>query len=312
MTPETSFSRSFVDLARMGRTDWRSIALTLLLVKSLSFLFVVISVIVVVSPSLFQHTLSHIPGADKIMFDALEATACILGFWLACKKVLQRPFRSLISSDMTFKIQRCLIGAALYLAANALSLMAISLFTSMRAGAWSLPFRQFEWPQDNILIFSTIGMLSVIPFIAFAEELFFRSWLTQTLRRYIRSTSAVVLLVAVLFAAYHTQYDLREKMLILVDSLGLSVLSLRDQRLELAIGSHSMMNVCVTLQTLFLTGPLPGVHIAATRFDWYILVVMKGALPFALMYVLLQRTKGWSAPIDACLASSGDVQPRTL
>jgi len=312
MTPENSFSRAFVDLAKMGRTDWRSIALTILLVKFLSVLFVVVSVTVMLSPTLSEHRLFHIPNADKIVFDAMEATACILGFWLACKKILRRPFRSLISTDMTFKIRRCLMGAALYLPANALSLIVISLFTSMRAGAWLVPYGRFEWPQHNDQIISSIGMLIVIPFLAFAEELFFRAWLTQTLRHYIRSTITVVALVAVLFAAYHTQYDLRGKMLILVNSLGLSALSLRDERLELAIGAHSMMNVCVILQTLFFTGPLPHVHIPATTLDWYTLVILKGALPFALMYGLLQNTRGWFAPIDTSLSNPGDVQPRPL
>ncbi|MFT4510597.1 CPBP family intramembrane glutamic endopeptidase [Caballeronia sp. 15711] len=155
-------------------------------------------------------------------------------------------------------------------------------------------------------------MLIVIPFLAFAEELFFRAWLTQTIRHYIRSTIIVVALVAVLFAAYHTQYDLREKMLMVVSSLGFSALSLRDQRLELAIGAHSMMNVCATLQVLFFTGPLPQAQVPATMLDWCTLVILKGALPLVLMYGVLQKTGGWSAPTDARLASPDEVQPGYL
>jgi membrane protease YdiL (CAAX protease family) len=312
MTPENSFSRAFADLAKMGRTDWRSVALTILLVKFLSILFVTIGLIVVVSPTFFEHRLYQIPDADKtVVLQAATAAACVFGLWLACKKILRRPFRSLISTDMTFDVRRCLLGAALYLPANAVGLMAMSLFFSMRVGAWLVPFRHFEWPHHNDQIVASIGMLVVIPFLAFAEELFFRAWLTQTIRHYIRSTSTVVALVAVLFAAYHTEYDLREKMLMVVCSLGFSALSLRDQRLELAIGAHSMMNVCVTLQSLFFTGPLPHAQIpeTGTTLDWYTLVILRGALPCALMYGLLQKTGGWFAPTDARLARPGDVQP---
>jgi len=313
MKPENNLSRDFIGLAEMGQTDWRSVALTILLVKFLSILIVMISLIVAISPTFFKHPFFHIPVADRtIVLKLAEAAASISGFWLACKKILRRPFRSLISTDMTFNIRRCLLGAALYLPANVLGLAAMSLFFSMRAGAWLVPFRHFEWPHHNDQIIPSIGMLIVIPFLATAEELFFRAWLTQTIRHYIRSTIIVVALVAVLFAAYHTQYDLREKMLMVVSSLGFSALSLRDQRLELAIGAHSMMNVCATLQILFFTGPLPQAKVPATMLDWCTLVILKGALPLVMMYGVLQKTGGWSAPTDARLASPGEVQPGYL
>jgi uncharacterized protein len=144
-----------------------------------------------------------------------------------------------------------------------------------------------------------MAMLFVIPFAAFAEELYFRAWLTQTIGRYIRSTTTVVVLVAVLFAAFHTQYDLRLKTLIFVNSLGLSALSLRDQRLELAIGAHSMANACVALNLPFFTGPFPRAQIPATLLDFWTLIALKGVLPFALMYGLLQD--GSSRPTLAAL-----------
>jgi membrane protease YdiL (CAAX protease family) len=312
MKPENNLSRAFIDLAKMGRTDWRSVALTILLVKFLSILFFVISIVSVIAvapPTFFRHPLFLILDADKIdIFGGLGAAASIFGFWLACKKVLRRPFRSLISADMTFEVRRCFLGAALYLPANAVSLMAMSLFFSMRAGAWGAPIRHFEWPHHNDQTVALMGKLIVIPFLAFAEELFFRAWLTQTLGHYIRSTIIVVALVAVLFAAYHTQYNFEGKVLVMLCSLGFSALSLRDQRLEIAIGAHSMMNVCVTLQLLFFTGSLPHVQNPLTTLDWWIIVILKGALPYALMYGLLQKMRRWFVPADAHLANSGGVQ----
>ncbi|MEQ5840687.1 CPBP family glutamic-type intramembrane protease [Paraburkholderia acidicola] len=313
MKPENDFSRAFINLANMGRIDWRSVILTYLLVKFLSFLFTLTSAIVVTSPIFSEHRLFHIPVADRTpIFRVVDAAAYIFGFWLACKKILRRPFLSLISTDLTFDIRRCLRGAALYLAANAISFMAISLFTSMRAGVWVIAPRHFEWPHHRDQIVIAMVNLFVIPFAAFAEELFFRAWLTQTIGRYIRSTIVVVALVAVIFAAFHTQYDLRMKTLIFVDSLGFSALSLRDQRLELVIGVHSMMNVCVALQLLFFTGPLPHAQIPATPFDFWSLLILKCVLPIALMYGVLQKTRGWFVPTDARLTSSGNLQPGHL
>jgi uncharacterized protein len=308
MKPENEFSRAFINLVKMGRIDWRSVLLTLLLVKFLSFLFTVTSAIIVTSPVFSEHRLFHIPVPVRVpTFELADSAAYIFGLWLACKKILRRPFLSLISTDMTFDIRRCLLGAALYLAANVISFMAISLFTSMRAGAWVLTPRHFEWPHHNGQIVVAMAYLLVIPFAAFAEELFFRAWLTQTIGHYLRSTITVVTLVAMLFAVSHTQYDLRIKTAIFVNSLGFSALSLRDQRLELAIGAHLMTNVCVALQLLFFTGPLPHAQIPATSLDFWSLVILKGVLPFALMYGLLQKTKGWFAPIDTRLTTLGNL-----
>jgi uncharacterized protein len=294
MKSENHFSRAFIDLAKMGRTDWRSIVLTLLLVQ---FLYILAGSIALLTLIYLTDRFCHIPSADEdVVYRVAAATAYILALWLACKKILQRSFRSLISTDMTFDIRRCLLGAALYLAAYAVSFMAIALFTSVRAGAWVVTPRHFEWPHHNDQIVASIGMLVVIPFLAFSEELFFRGWLTQTIGRYVRSPIIVVTFVAVIFAAYHSQYDLRLKTLILASSFGLSALSLRDQRLELAIGAHSMMNVCATLNRLFLTGSPPHVHIPETTLDLCALLILHEVLPVALVYGFLQKTGGWFVP----------------
>jgi hypothetical protein len=58
-------------------------------------------------------------------------------------------------------------------------------------------------------------------------------------------------------------------------SLGLSALSLRDQRIEIAIGAHPMMNICAALEILFLADPIFHAHslATATTFDWLFIVI---------------------------------------
>jgi membrane protease YdiL (CAAX protease family) len=175
-----------------------------------------------------------------------------------------------------------------------------------------LPFQRFEWPHYDDRLVASIGMLITIPFFAFAEELFFRAWLTQTVGHYIRSTIPVVALVAVLFAAAHTQYDFRTKAQMMFDSVGLSALCLRDRRLELAIGAHSMMNLCVALQLLFFAGPLPHGQSPATSFDIWSIAILRSVLPYAMMYGLMQMTRGWYVPTAARLTIPGDIQPGHL
>jgi len=63
------------------------------------------------------------------------------------------------------------------------------------------------------------------------------------------------------------------------------------------------------LQTLFLTGPMPRFQTSATvtTFDWFVFTLLKGALPIALMYLVLNITRGWFEPNRA--AEVADVQP---
>ncbi len=311
MKIKDSFPHSFIDLAKMGRTDWRSVALTILsfalVMLLVKFLMNVIAAIAVLLQLVVAGRLMHAWDAEvTVVLKMAAAAGYIFGFQCICKKILRRPFRSLISTDMTFDIRRCLLGAALCLPANAVSLSAFWLFFSIKVGAPLI--RQFEWPHANQIVVST-GMLIVVPFLAFIEELFFRAWLSQTFLCYIRSTIVVVALVAVLFAAAHPQYDFLGRMQIAVVSLGLSALSLRDQRLELAIGAHSMMNICSTLQALFFTGALPHVQSPVTTLDSLSIVILRGAIPYALIYGLMQITKAWYVPNDDRLANLGDTDP---
>ncbi|MDP9651823.1 CPBP family glutamic-type intramembrane protease [Paraburkholderia caledonica] len=297
-------SYSFIDLAKLGRTNWWVPILTILLIAVVGSFFSFV-VGITLGGSIYLKTI-HIAtiGADLIS-GATNKVLAILGFWLACRYILRRPFRSLISADLTFRIRRCLFGAALYLPAHIVSLMILTIYISMRSRALVIPFRHFESPTFIHVLVWLLELIA-IPFFAFSEELFFRGWLTQTLKLYVRFAIVVVAIVAVVFAAYHAQYNLHQKMEIFASSLGFSALSLRDQRLEFSIGAHTMTNICVTLQNLFFAGYLPSMHFTVVPLDWYALAFIKGALPFALMYWFLQKTNGWTTPKRA--TEVADVQ----
>jgi uncharacterized protein len=304
-------SYSFIDLSRLGRTEWWASVLTVLFIAIVGILLN-LGFGIALGGSIYMRNLHFATVIGNGVPGATDAIVAILGFWLACKFVLLRPFSSLISTDLKFRIRRCLFGAALYLLLHFITIAAVSTFLSMRAGVWLIPFRHFVWPHAD-KVFVTLLTIVTIPFLAFSEELFFRGWLTQTLRQYVRFPVAVVVIVAVVFAAYHRQYDFHGKIEIFAASLGYSVLSLRDQRLELSIGAHTMLNICVALHNLFFPGPffthiasVPS-HITFGPLDWFALAAIKGALPFALMYWSLQKTKGWFTPHRATKVA--DAQP---
>ncbi|MBB2984568.1 CPBP family glutamic-type intramembrane protease [Paraburkholderia tropica] len=298
-------SYSFIDLTKLGRTNWWVPVLTLLVIALISIL----STLTVLAFTGWSVYLSHFSAAAQIKGLLTSGGTLIgaLGFWVSCKYVMRRPFRSLISVDLTFSVRRCLFGAALFLPVNLIALMAMTLYASARYGAWIIPLGHLRLPNSG-QIFAAAAAIIAIPFFAFSEELFFRGWLTQALRQYVRIRLVVVTVVALAFAVYHTQYDLHMKAVVFVSSFGLSALSLRDQGLELAVGAHAMLNICAALEMLFFSG---GWHTQTsapvTTFDWFALAAIRSGLPFALMYWFLTKTNGWFARNPT--TEVADVQP---
>ncbi|AOJ31956.1 hypothetical protein WJ16_10760 [Burkholderia metallica] len=226
---------------------------------------------------------------------------------------------SIVSAQLKFNIPRLLLGMALFLPAFAVSVVAGSVYFWARYGTWQPPLGGFNL-NPHVFgfgpIFSLFAGPVAIGVLAFGEEQFFRGWMTQTLGQYIRVPTVVVIVVAVSFAIYHTQYDLPIKAVMFFNSIGFSVLSLRDQRLELAVGAHTMLNTCVAvLIPTFFVPAHPHVNLpnafymshAVLILDIIIFALIKGALPFALMYWFLQKTNGWLEPNRATKVA--DVQP---
>lgn len=305
MKTRDDIARAFIDLAKLGQTDWRSTASTITLSAFVSIVGT-LAVLMFSGWALYFRNFDAARAAISLYTNAASTTG-ITAFWLASKFILRRPYLSLISTELRFRLRRCLFGAVLYLPAFVIAAVAMSVYTSIRVGAWTAPFGHFQPPSDIFSFGRIIGMLAAwtgILVLAFAEELFFRGWLMQTLGQYVRSPLIVVAIAAALFAVYHTQYDWPIKTTLFFCSLGFSALSLRDQRLELSIGAHTMMNICAMTIPILFTRTQSDTHVSATGFvsnpvlivDVLVFAVLKGVLPFALMYWFLEKTKGWFAP----------------
>lgn len=313
-------ARAFIDLAKLGRISLWAIVLTLLLIISINAVSAL--GILAFSPanvqSAFYKNFSIINELES-SFTGAAGIGGIVGSWLACRFILHRPYVSIVSAGLKFNIPRVLLGMALFLPAFAVSVIAGSVYFWARYGTWHTPLGGFNLNPHVVgfgPIFSLFAGPVAIGVLAFGEEQFFRGWLTQTLGQYIRVPAVVVIIVAVLFAVYHTQYDLPVKAVMLFNSIGFSVLSLRDQRLELAVGAHTMLNTCVAmLIPTFFVSAHPHVNLPNAFYmshtvlilDIIVFALIKGALPFALMYWFLQKTNGWFEPNRA--TEVADVRP---
>lgn len=301
MSLKNDFAYAFIDLARLGRTDSRAFVLTILILACLSAVGTFAALLLPIPGmqayrSLYFHHFSVGLGIQNVLTDAGNPIG-ILGFWLACKLVLRRPFGSLISIDLSFSVKRFLFGAALFLVGYIVSVGVMWLYAGARFDIWTSPIGHFHM-QIGQNVSPILGALSGLAFLvgvsffAFAEELYMRGWLTQMLGQYIRLPIVVALLIAVSFALLHVQYKWPVKAVMFFSSLGFSALTLRDRRLELAVGAHAMGNVWVGLVPMLFTGQQNS-DFPISIPDAVVFAMIKGALPLSLMYLFLQRTSGW-------------------
>lgn len=164
----------------------------------------------------------------------------------------RRPWQSLIAPDLSVDWRRLSIGLGVQLAVLAGEFAAVAILARLplRAG---LPA-----PLPAALL-----ALILIPLQTASEEVLFRGYLTQAIGRRVHGRAVIALIIALLFGGLHlNSHGLLTIPYFAVFSLILSVVSLRDDRLELAIGCHTGVNLFG-----FAAGGLLGIGPAAIGLD---------------------------------------------
>jgi membrane protease YdiL (CAAX protease family) len=213
---------AFIDLAASGVNSARSYALA--------------GLAIVVLPSLaamFLAVYTGIGPASALVQQYVPiALAGAVAIW-AVMRLHRRPWHSLIAANARLDWRRLAIGAAAQFAIMGGQLLLLDAMTGWRLNL-TLP------------ISAAVAILAVclIPLQAASEELLFRGYLTQALGRMIRSRIAIAGLVALVFGILHfnTHGGLTLPYFFVL-SLVFSLVSLRDEGIELAIGGHAAMNL---------------------------------------------------------------------
>jgi membrane protease YdiL (CAAX protease family) len=300
----------YFDLARLGRTDWRSVskaALRIVLYPTAG-LTIIFGVAIAVYIWLRSHgypVAAHSIDAEirglrtAGPVEELLLIFVLYGFTLwgtrdAVVKSHRRPFLSLVSNDLRLDIRRILFAGTVWFLTTAAILVLWIAFYLWLWKASPPPTRWFF--NRNFLIDAAIA-ICVIPIQSATEELIFRGWLTQVLGNAIRLRVVVMLIVAVLFSAFHgLDLGLPRFLYYVLFSLIFSTLTVREGRLESAIGAHAAHNLAVFL----LVGPLITPHhgptlVGTTRqlTNWSSLLfcAMQGAILYAAITWRAQRKK---------------------
>jgi membrane protease YdiL (CAAX protease family) len=193
-----------------------------------------------------------------------------------------RPWRSLVAVDLSLDWRRLAIGGGAQL--------------TILGGELALVHALTGWPwrfsiSGGLPLF--VFALCLIPLQAASEELIFRGYLTQALGRIARSRILIAAIVGLVFGALHlSAHGPLTVPYFFVLSLVFSAVTLRDERLELAIGGHAAMNVFAyaAANSGLIGAAIGGVGEGAALFTWASIAAMmvNGALFYGITRLLVR------------------------
>ncbi len=251
----------YLEAARQGRTSLLSFAAgVLVIVFFWQFLGAVpLSIYLVLTTAL---------GPNEPSLDALFAARPLpaflllmvaflffmLGLWLALRLVHGRPLRSLVSADGSLRWRRMAQGAGAWLVLAALQSLVEALLHPAR----------YVWAFDPPRFFAfLLPILLLIPIQSSAEELLFRGYLLQGLGLKLRNPWLLCLLSGLVFTLPHLGNPEVSVNFWLLSAyyfssgVFLALITLRDQRLELALGVHAANNIFTALFANYTISALP-------------------------------------------------------
>lgn len=173
----------------------------------------------------------------------LSILVMLVGLVLAVVVVQRRPLLTLVTPRNRFDWRRAWQGFAVYFA---IAGAAFAVECVLYPGRYTL-----NADAQGLVLFAPVVML-LTPLQAATEELVCRGFLMQSLRTFTRSPPLIVALSSVVFMVLHLgNPEARHGVLVaaeyLLTAVFLALITLRDGRLELAVGAHTAINVFIAL-----------------------------------------------------------------
>jgi membrane protease YdiL (CAAX protease family) len=194
----------------------------------------------------------------------------------------RRPWQSLVAADLRIDWRRIAIGGGVELAILVGQLTLVHALTG-----WPWRFS----PSAGLPLF--VLAMCLIPLQSASEEILFRGYLTQALGQVVHSRVLIVVVVGLVFGALHLNaHGPLTVPYFLVLSLIFSLVSLRDERLELTIGGHAAMNLFAlgAANSGLVGAAIGGATEGAMPFNWAAIVVLvvNGAIFYGLTRLLVR------------------------
>jgi uncharacterized protein len=270
---EGDWGRTFIGLSALGINSRRSyiVAVLRILAYWLGFQAVAYFGLVWIAKNHRQFLVIALIAA--LFLSVIVAGAAVAR---SVARTHRRPWLSLVSPSLAVDWRRLAIGAGVQ------TVLVLTMYVVLRL-IGAEPRSPQRVVEPSVIALAVL----LIPFQAASEEILFRGYMTQALGRVFRSRGKIVVAVALLFAALHLNtYGPLTMPYMFVVSLALSAVSLRDERLELAIGAHAATNwIGVgTIDSLIYRN-------AAPQITWFQLsaLVVDSVLFYVLTRVLVRR-----------------------
>ena len=292
---EKSKVDTYLNLARLGRTGWLrhilAIGLILFLWQVIGALPTVILIFLVTTDGNPQTTVSgsgQFSGVEPVVSLAIILSASVLfliGIFLAIRFIHLRPFRTLITPERRISWRRILQGFIAWVILLGIMSLVEAFFYPGRY-IWTMNFRQF-------LPFTVLALF-LIPIQASTEELFFRGYLLQSIGLRLRNIWILSVLSGLVFMLPHLlnpeariNYLLMGFYYFIIGAV-MAYITLRDGKLELAIGFHTANNLFSALVANYngTVLPTPSMFTVNTLDAPYsVIAATIGLLVFVLIFI---------------------------
>jgi hypothetical protein len=255
---------AYLDLARHGKTGWRRFVLAVALILFLwqilgafPSVFLIIWVLADGNPQTGISPAAQFVGLEPALSFAVPMLASVfflIALFLAIRLIHQRPFRTLITPAHTIAWGRFFQGFVVWFVLSGLMSLAEALLYPGRY-AWTLDLRRY-------IPFAFLALV-LIPIQASTEELFFRGYILQSVGLRLRNIWILSAISGFLFMLPHflnpearVNYGLMGFYYFFIGAV-MAYITLRDGRLELALGLHTANNLFSALFANYTVTVMP-------------------------------------------------------
>jgi hypothetical protein len=251
-------SQSYLEIAQQGKNSWwRHLLATLLIlffwfgigtiVTGIAIIFFLVQRGLSLTGFSPEEVTGFLKSSSVESFIALNLPSIFfaIGIFLAVKWLHKRKFRSLISADATINYQRILAGFGVWFL---IQMVLVVLSLIFDAKNFEFTFNPSQW--FPLLITALI----LTPIQTSSEELFFRGYLLQAFSHITRNRLILIFVTSILFMLPHLlNPEMRRGAWLALFYFGFGALTalitLKDNRLELALGVHAANNLSILFVT---------------------------------------------------------------
>ncbi|MEA5569556.1 CPBP family intramembrane glutamic endopeptidase [Calothrix sp. UHCC 0171] len=245
-------SQSYLEIAQQGKNNWWRYLLGIILIFSFWLIIgsIVTAIFIGIIFNLRGLSLADVEqqfegflksaSVDSFIAINLQFIFFAVGIFLAVKLLHQRKFLSLVSAESKINWKRLFAGFGVWFLIQAI-LIAIGLITDSQN--YRFTFNPSQWFP------LLIAALILTPIQTSSEELFFRGYLIQGLSCITKNKFLLIVITGLLFMFPHLLNPEVKRGAILMAiyyfSFGAlaTFLTLKDNRLELALGIHAANNL---------------------------------------------------------------------